>query len=76
VVVLEGYHPDWTATRGHTQVPLLRADGRYWALPTPGGDQEFDVHFAPQWRRAAFALAALGTAACLLLVHRDRAAAV
>jgi hypothetical protein len=70
VVVLVGHHPDWKATGPSGEVPLLRADGRYWALPTPGGEQEFHVRFAPRWPRPAFLACALGGAACALLALR------
>ena len=69
VVVLVGYHPDWRAAGPSGEWPLLRANGRYWALPTPGGDQQFDVRFAPRWTRPAFLLAGLGAAACALLAR-------
>ncbi len=45
ILVLDGYHPGWTATRGGAPVPLLRADDRAWALPTPGGDQVYVVRY-------------------------------
>lgn len=70
VVVLAGHHPDWKAAGPAGEVPVLRANGRYLALPTPGGDQEFDVRFAPRWPLAAWVLAAVGAVACSLLAGR------
>jgi hypothetical protein len=55
VVVLDGYHRDWQV-RGPTSV-LLQADGRYQALVTPGGEQEWTLVYRPPWR--SFALAAM-----------------
>ena len=70
VVVLVGYHPDWKAVGPSGEVPLLRANGRYWALPTPGGDRELDVRFSPRGTSPGLALAGLAAAACLLLARR------
>lgn len=60
LVVLDGHHPDWVAADGSGEVPLLRANGRYRALVTPGGDRTFTLRYRPRWRPLALALSALG----------------
>jgi hypothetical protein len=65
LVVREGYHRNWRARGAAGDVPLLRADGRYWALPTPGGEQEITVRYQPGWRVPALAASALGLLAAL-----------
>jgi hypothetical protein len=72
VVVLEGHHRDWRAERDGTPVPLYRADGRYWALATPGGDHVFRVRFQPAWRTPALLASGAGALAALALVKRGR----
>jgi hypothetical protein len=66
ILVLDGYHPGWRATRDGVPVPLLRADDRAWALPTPGGDRVYLVHYNPG-ARAALALSLTALLASLLL---------
>ena len=70
VVVLDGYHPDWTAEEQSGPVPLLRADGRSRALPTPGGDRRFTLRYRPRWRAPALALCAIGALCVLVLALR------
>jgi hypothetical protein len=69
VVVLDGYHPDWTAEdESGRPVPVLKADGRYRAIPTPGGAHVFTLRYRPSWRYPALAAllaGALGVAALL-----------
>jgi hypothetical protein len=66
VVVLQGFHPDWTLEGGAGAVPLLRAYGRYWTFRTPGGEQTFVARFRPRWPLTAAILAALGLLAAAL----------
>jgi hypothetical protein len=70
VVVLQGFHPDWTIEGGAGGVPLLRAYGRYWAFWTPGGEQSFVARFRPRWPMKAAILAAIGLLAAGLAVAR------
>jgi hypothetical protein len=72
IVVLDGFHPDWTAEDQDGPVPVLRADARYRALPTPGGERLFTLHYRPRWRTPAFAITALGALVLvgLVLVRR------
>jgi hypothetical protein len=70
VVVLDGYHPGWHAERDGRKVPLLRANGRYWALPTPGGEHVFTLRYAPSWRAPALLACALGLLAAVGLALR------
>ncbi len=70
VVVVTGFHPDWQATGSHGPVPLLRAYTRYWALPTPGGEQTFVVRFRPRWPAPAFALSLLGLGIVVVMLSR------
>jgi len=61
VVVLDGYAPGWTAAdESRRPVPLLRADGRYRAIPTAGGPHVFTMRYRPPWRAWALALLAVG----------------
>lgn len=60
VVVLDGHHPDWVAEGPSGGVPLLKANGRYRALATPGGYRTFTLRYRPAWRLPALLLSALG----------------
>jgi hypothetical protein len=64
--VSEGYHRDWVARAADAERPLLRANGRYWAIPTRGGET-ITVRFEPAWREPALAALALGSLAVLVL---------
>lgn len=73
LVVTDGYHSDWQveADDGRPR-PLIRANGRYWAIPTDGGAQVFTARFRPWWRGPALVLCGLGllVALCLLVGPR------
>ena len=66
LVVLDGHHPDWTAEDGSGPIALLRANGRYRTVPTPGGDRSVTLRYTPRWRAPALALAALSAAGVLV----------
>jgi hypothetical protein len=70
IVVLEGYHPAWRITARSRELPLLRGDGRYWAVPTPGGPIEVTARYRPVWRPWALLSAGLGLLACIGLCAR------
>jgi hypothetical protein len=70
LVVAEGYHRDWHAEVDGRERPLLAANGRYWALPTAGGDVRVTVTYRPLWR--TWALACLGVGLALVLVLSAR----
>jgi hypothetical protein len=70
IVVLDGYHPDWTAEDRSGPVPLLRADGRYRAIVTPGGERVFTLRYRPRWRMPALLLAGGGLLGLLVLARR------
>jgi hypothetical protein len=73
VVVITGFHPDWRASGAQGPVPLLRAYTRYWALPTPGGDQTFLVRFQPRWPAPTLALSVVGLGIVgVMLARRTR----
>jgi len=72
IVVLDGYNPGWRAQDRGGEVPLLRSDGRYWALPTAGGSRTIEVRFRPSWRMPSLVLAAVGLAAVAGLAARER----
>ncbi len=67
VLILDTYHPAWTAEDQHGPVPLLRADGRYRALVTPGGDRVVTLRFRPAWRLPALVLSATASLVALAL---------
>jgi hypothetical protein len=70
VVVLEGHHSNWRARIGSEPIDLLRANGRYWAVATPGGARVFDFSYEPKWPRQAAASLALGLLAAGLVFAR------
>lgn len=72
LVVLDGYHRDWGATGPEGVVEVRRANGRYRALPTPGGRRTYTFRFRPRWRDPALYAAAVGLAATVLLALRPR----
>lgn len=67
IVVLDGYHRDWTAEEAGRPVPLLRANGRYRAIPTPGGDRVFTMRYRPRWRTPSLIASTLGLVLVVLL---------
>lgn len=76
VVVLDGHDPGWRLRDDRGEVPLLRANGRYWAFPTRGGVRTLEAQFAPAWRRPAYTIAVLGfLATAMLAMRRPRSAA-
>lgn len=70
VVVLDGHHPGWTVDDGTGPLPLLRANGRYRVIPTPGGERVFTMRFRPRWRTPALLVAAVGLLASILMLAR------
>jgi hypothetical protein len=68
LVILDGFHREWTAEEDSAAVPLLRANGRYRALHTPGGERVFTLRFRPRWRGPALLAMAAGLATCVLLL--------
>jgi hypothetical protein len=72
ILVLDSHHPDWVAEDEAGRVPLLRADGRYRAVPTPGGHRLFTLRYRPRWRGPALALAGAGALVGLALAVRRR----
>ncbi len=53
IVVLDGYAPGWRADDGSGPVPVLRANGRYRAIATPGGERVLTFRYDPPWRGPA-----------------------
>jgi hypothetical protein len=76
IVVLDGYHPDWKAEDRTGPVPILRANGRYRALPTPGGERLFTLRYRPRWREPALVLALAGVAVAIALALRAERAVI
>jgi hypothetical protein len=72
ILVLDGYHPGWRATLDGVPVPLLQADDRAWALPTPGGDRVYLVRYH-SGARGALALSLTALLASILLAARGGA---
>jgi hypothetical protein len=73
IVISQGYDSGWRAELSGGPVPLFRANGRYTALVTPGGSQEWTLSFRPRWVRPALLLFSLGALGCLgLLASKGR----
>jgi hypothetical protein len=70
LVILDGFHREWTAEEGSAPVPVLRADGRYRALHTSGGERVFTLRFRPRWRGPALLATVAGLVICVLLLIR------
>ncbi len=70
LVVLDGHHPDWVAEDESGPVSVLRAQGRYRALPTAGGERHITLRYRPRWRASALTLAGLGALAAMALAFR------
>lgn len=60
LVVVDGFGAGWQLDAATGTVPLWRANGRYRAWWTPGGEQEFRLAYAPGWRGVALAGLGLG----------------
>jgi hypothetical protein len=68
IVVLEGYHRHWRAEGPAGRVPLLRANGRYWAIPTRGGEAAITARFLPPWELWSLLVAGAGALGALALL--------
>jgi hypothetical protein len=72
IVVIEGHSDGWRVESSGRPVRLWRANGRYWAVATPGGARRFAFRFQPAWRGWALACAGLGVlAATAVLMVRE-----
>ena len=71
VVVADGYHRDFQAEADGRPRRLLRANGRYWALPSAGGGEVITVRYRPPWRFWAITASALGALGVLALLARE-----
>ena len=60
VVVLEGHAPALEAESAGVRIPLLRANERYWAIPTAGGPMEITVRYRPRLARSGPCVARRG----------------
>lgn len=60
VVVLDGFHRGWLAEGPHGLLPVLEANGRYRAIPTPGGHFELTLRYRPSWLRPALTCVLVG----------------
>jgi hypothetical protein len=72
IVVLDHYDASWRARDEGGEVPLRRAYGQYWALPTEGGSRTIVAHFQPAWRTPSFVLSGLGLVVAFVLAARRR----
>jgi hypothetical protein len=72
IVALDHYHRYWRVTGPEGPTPLLRADERYWAIATPGGERVYLVRYAPPWRLPSLLLALAGAAAVIALTLGPR----
>jgi hypothetical protein len=69
VVLLDGYHPDWTAEDRSGPVPILRVGERWRGVVTSGGQQVFTFRYRPRWPLVAFILAGLGLIGVVVLAR-------
>jgi hypothetical protein len=66
IVLLSGWDAGWQARAGDgAAVTVLRANDRYIALPTPGGERTFHLQYRPRWWPLSLMLAAVGVVAVL-----------
>jgi hypothetical protein len=70
VVVADGYHRDFQVEAEGVPRRLLRANGRYWALPSTGGGEVITVRYRPPWPMWAIGASALGGLGVLALLWR------
>jgi hypothetical protein len=73
LVVSEGHADDWRVTGPEGASVPLRANGRYWAIATPGGARSYVARYEPRWRTPALLMAALGVAVASALGFAGRA---
>jgi uncharacterized membrane protein YfhO len=71
IVVLVGHHDAWHAEVGGAPAPLWQANGRYWAVATPGGPRTITFRFQPRWRGPALVCAGLGVLATIALLRLE-----
>lgn len=69
LVLLEGFHRYWRIEGDH-RAAILKADGRYWAIPTPGGERSLIIRYCPPWRDAALGLSLAGIGITLAMALR------
>jgi len=70
LVVLNSYHPFWTVRSPEGPLPLLRADGRNWAVPLSGRSAEVTLAYTPPWRTSALATSLVAVVIALTLLLR------
>ncbi len=70
LVVLDFYHPSWQAGGPEGPLPILRGDGRSWAIPLDGPRSEVTVVYSPPWRAPALAMSLLGVVIAVTLLFR------
>ena len=70
--MIEGLAPAWEAESAGVRLPILRANERYWAIPTSGGPMEITVRYRPGWRAPTLASLVLGTLVALILLFSRR----
>lgn len=77
LLITDGWHPDWTAELGDSQLPVLRAWGVVQAVPLPAGSGRLELSVRPwdQWLGLAGSLLGLLLCAGIALrAQRARAA--
>lgn len=70
LVVLDAFHPDWTAEDRSGGLPIEPALGRYRQVPTGGGDRAVTFRYRPAWRLPALGLCGLGALLAAALALR------
>jgi hypothetical protein len=73
VIVRDAFAPGWTATVGDAPAPVLRADGRYKAVPIPAGRSRVVLTYAPPGLGGGLAVGGMALAGVLLLGLSRRA---
>lgn len=69
LVLHEQYAPGWRATVNGRDVPLVRADHAYRAVPIPRGDSIVETRYAPSSFRLGALVTAIALAAAITLGH-------
>ncbi|NUL82637.1 MAG: YfhO family protein [Armatimonadetes bacterium] len=74
--ISDTYYPGWRATVNGKNMPVIRANGAFRAIPVPPGDSTVRMRYSPASFQWGLILATLGIAIVGVLLTRKRAARV